>query len=96
MKKITVEPAPEFHQKYPGTLAAHVEIRTRDGRQFREESIYPKGHPQNPMTDEEIKEKFRRLSLNTLDRVQTEKIIEKVYDLEWVERADELVRLLVK
>jgi 2-methylcitrate dehydratase PrpD len=96
MKKITVEPAPEFHQKYPGTLAAHVEIRTKDGTQFKEESIYPKGHPQNPMTDEEIKEKFRRLSLNTLDRVQTEKIIEKVYDLGWVNRADELIQLLIK
>jgi 2-methylcitrate dehydratase PrpD len=96
MKKITVEPAPEFHQKYPGTLAAHVEIRTRDGRKFEEEIIYPKGHPQNPMTDEEIKEKFRRLSLNTLDRVQTEKIIEKVYDLERAERTDELMQLLVK
>jgi hypothetical protein len=34
--------------------------------------------------------------LNTLDRVQTEKVIEKVYDLEWVKRADELIHLLVK
>jgi hypothetical protein len=48
------------------------------------------------MTDEEIKEKFRRLSLNTLDRVQTEKIIEKVYDLEWIDRTDKLIQLLVK
>ena len=96
MKRITVEPAPEFHQKYPGTLAARVDIRTKDGRQFQEEIIYPKGHPENPMTDEEIKDKFRLLSLNTLDRVQTEKIAEKVYDLEWVERTDELIQLLVK
>ncbi len=96
MKKITVEPAPEFHQKYPGTLAAHVEIRTKNGRRFEEDNIYPKGHPQNPMTDEEIKDKFRRLSLNTLDRVQTEKIAEKVYDLEWVKRAYELIQLLLK
>ncbi len=96
MKKVTLESDPGFNQKYPGTLAAEMEIRTKDGKRFTGESIYPKGHPQNPMTDEEIKDKFRRLSLNTLDRVQTEKIIEKVYDLEWVERIDELVRLLVK
>jgi hypothetical protein len=48
------------------------------------------------MTDEEIQEKFRRLSLNTLDRVQTEKIIEKAYDLEWVKRPGELIEMLVK
>ena len=96
MKKITVEPAREFHQKYPGTLAAHVEIRTKDGRKYETESIYPKGHPKNPMTDEEIKEKFRSLSTLTLDRVQTEKIVEKVYDLENMKRADELTDLLIK
>jgi 2-methylcitrate dehydratase PrpD len=96
MKRITVEPAPEFHQKYPGTLAAHLEMQTKDGRKFREESLYPKGHPKNPMTDEEIKEKFRRLSVLTLDKVQTEKIIEKVYDLENLRQVDELVNLLIK
>jgi 2-methylcitrate dehydratase PrpD len=96
MKKVTLESVPQFVDKYPGTLAAQVEIQTKDGKRFQEESIYPKGHPQNPMTDEEIKDKFRRLSLNTLDRVQTEKIVEKVYDLEWVKRADELIQLLVK
>jgi 2-methylcitrate dehydratase PrpD len=96
MKKITLEPAPEFHQKYPGTLAAHVEIQTKDGRRFKDESIYPKGHPQNPMTDDEIKEKFRSLSLHTLDREQTERIIEKVYDLENMKKTKELIDLLIK
>ncbi len=96
MKKVTLESIPQFVEKYPGTLAAQVEIQTKDGKRFQDESIYPKGHPQNPMTDEEIKEKFRRLSLNTLDRVQTEKIIEKVYDLEWIDRTDKLIQLLVK
>ena len=71
MKKVTLESVPQFVEKYPGTLAAQVEIQTKDGKRFQDESIYPKGHPQNPMTDEEIKEKFRRLALNTLDRVQT-------------------------
>jgi 2-methylcitrate dehydratase PrpD len=96
MKKVTLESDPQLLEKYPGTLAARVEIKTKDGCRFHDESVYPKGHPQNPMTEEEIKDKFRRLSVNTLDRVQTEKVIEKVYDLEWVKRADELIHLLVK
>jgi 2-methylcitrate dehydratase PrpD len=96
MKKVTLESVPQFVEKYPGTLAAQVEIQTKDGKRFQDESIYPKGHPKNPMTDEEIQEKFLRLALNTLDRVQTQKIIERVYDLEWVKRPDELMALLVK
>ena len=96
MKRITLESDPEFNNKYPGTLAAHVELKTREGKRFREESIFPKGHPENPMTDEEIKEKFRRLALVTLDRVQTEQIIEKVYDLENLKSAKDLVQTLIK
>lgn len=95
MKKVTVESDPEFNSRYPGTLAAHVEIQTRDGSRLKEESIFPKGHPENPMTDEEIKDKFRRLALVTLDRVQTEEIIEKVYDLENLKRPEELIDLLI-
>lgn len=96
MKKITLESEPQFLQKFPGTLAAQVEIQTRDGKRWQDESIYPKGHPENPMTDNEIKDKFRRLSHYTLDRKQTEGIIEKVYDLENMKRPAELIALLIK
>jgi hypothetical protein len=48
------------------------------------------------MTEEEIQEKFRRLALNTLDRAQTERIIETVYRLDELKSAGELVATLVK
>jgi len=96
MKKVSLESVPEFTQKYPGTLAAHVEIRTKKGSRFKGESIYPKGHPDNPMMDDEIKEKFRRLSTCTLPSDRTERIIEKVYELEKLKKAEELVGLLIK
>jgi len=96
MRRVTLESDSEFNDKYPGTLAAHVEIQTKEGSKFKDESIYPKGHPENPMTDEEIKGKFRRLAMLTLDRTQTEQIIERVYDLENIKSAEELVMVLIK
>jgi 2-methylcitrate dehydratase PrpD len=96
MKRVTLESDPGFNQKYPGTLAAELEIKTKDGKRYQGESIYPKGHPQNPMTDEEIQEKFRRLALNTLDRAQTERIIETVYRLDKLKSVGELVAVLTK
>ena len=95
MEKITLESVPAFNEKYPGTLAAEVEIKTRDGKRITGEAIYPKGHPRNPMTDEEIKEKFRRLALNTLARAQTDRIIETVSSLDRLKSAAELVSTLV-
>lgn len=96
MKRITVESDPTFTREYPGTLAAHVELKTKGGSSFKEKSIYPKGHPCNPMTEEEVKEKFRRLSSHTLSRGQTEKIIEKVRTLEDIDNIQDLVSILVK
>ena len=96
MKRVTLESVPAFNEKYPGTLAAEVEIKTKDGKRFQGESIYPKGHPQNPMTGEEIKEKFRRLALNTLGRAQIDRIIETAFRLEKLKSAGELVATLMK
>ena len=96
MKRVTLESVPAFNEKYPGTLAAELEIKTKDGKRYQGESIYPKGHPQNPMTEEEIKEKFRRLALNTLGRTQIDRIIETVYRLDKLKSVGELVATLVK
>jgi len=96
MEKISLESDPKFSEEYPGTLAAYVEIRTKDGSLFKEKSIYPKGHPRNPMTDDEIMEKFRRLATCTLPGGQTERIIQKVYELEKLKKAGELVGMLIK
>ncbi len=96
MQKITLESDEEFFKKYPGTLAAQMEMKTKDGRVIKGESIYPKGHPQNPMREEEIKEKFRQLALYTLESQQVEEIIKKVYGLENLKQIEELRGFLVK
>jgi 2-methylcitrate dehydratase PrpD len=96
MKKVTLESVPSFNEKYPGTLAAELEIKTKDGKRYQAESIYPKGHPRNSMTEEEIKEKFRRLALNTLDRAQIDRIVETVFRLDKLKSVGELVPALMK
>ncbi len=96
MKRVTLESVSDFTAKYPGTLAAQVEIKTKDGRRFQDESVYPKGHPENPMTDEEIKGKFRRLALNTLGRTQIDRIIETVFRLDKLKSVGDLVATLLK
>ena len=96
MKRVTLESVPAFNEKYPGTLAAELEIKTKDGKRYQGESIYPKGHPQNPMTEEEIQEKFRRLALNTLGRTQIDRIIETVFRLDKLKSVGELVAVLTK
>jgi 2-methylcitrate dehydratase PrpD len=94
MSKITLEAVPSFLEKYPGTLAAQIELKTKDGRVLEDESIFPKGHPQNPMSEEEVKEKFRKLALYTLTKGQIDKIIKIVDNLENISQPGELTDCL--
>lgn len=96
MSKITLESDSEFFKKYPDTLAAQVEIKTKDGRFFKDEAIYPKGHPQNPLSQEEIKEKFRKLALYTLPEEQAKMIIHLIFNLEKLAKIEELINSLIK
>jgi len=95
MKKITLESDPEFFNKYPGTLAAQMELKTKDGRVLRDESIYPKGHPQNPMSEDEVREKFRQLALYSLKEEIVEQIIEKIDQFEKIKKIEDLISLLL-
>jgi len=95
MSKITLESVPSFLEKYPGTLAAQIELKTKDGRVLEDESIFPKGHPRNPMTEDEIKEKFRQLALYSLKKGVVEQIIEKIEQFEKIEKIEDLISLLV-
>ena len=52
--------------KWPVCYAAAVEIETNDGRSFSDRTDYPRGDPENPMSEEEVAEKFSILAGYTL------------------------------
>ena len=55
---------------------------------------YPKGHPSNPMTDDELKKKFMYASRSVLDEKRVEQVIEMLDKLEEVSDINNLVQLL--
>lgn len=71
------------------------EIITKQGRIYQCRIDYPRGHAKNPMTDEEIINKFRRMALKRMKDSQVNQIIETVFSLENVEDIRTLNRLLV-
>jgi 2-methylcitrate dehydratase len=90
--KITVEPDAEldgFHS--PGI----AEIRTRQGADYSCRVVHPKGHPMNPMAEDDVEEKFRRLAGKLMSGVQMSRIVDAVYDLEKVDDIGRLLELLV-
>jgi len=61
MNRIHISERKEYTQRFPAELMCRITIELRTGERVAEEIAYPRGHVQNPLTDEEIDQKFDRL-----------------------------------
>ncbi len=59
MARIRVEPDPECDGIYPYQFPAVLRVRTRDGSSLEEKVLVNRGGPDDPLSDEELAEKYR-------------------------------------
>ena len=69
-------------QYLPTIFAAEVAIHTKDGRELSTLTKYSKGDPENPMTAEELKNKFMSLCLMTVSADAAGKIYNTIMDID--------------
>jgi len=72
----------ELSQRYPNGIPNRIVVTLEDGTTFTEENEFPPGHDQNPMTDEQITEKFHRLGEGVLDEMQRLQVLDLCWKLE--------------
>ena len=89
--KIEVVADPEFERQFPAKKCSAVAITTHDGRTVEKQVDFPRGNPNNPMTDADIEEKFRALTSEVMDKSAQDRVIEVVNTLD---RAPDLSRFL--
>ena len=94
MKKIRVVPDPEFVDRYPATMPTRLTVRTREGKTYTRRKDLPLGHPGNPMSDEEVEAKFRRLVAGRLSRTRAERLIQAAWKLDKIKDVSALMPLL--
>jgi 2-methylcitrate dehydratase PrpD len=75
------------------TFPGKVTIRTKDGREFTDEVLYPKGNPGNPMTEDEFKGKFMNMAERVLGRAQGEELYKRARALTDIRDISELAPL---
>jgi 2-methylcitrate dehydratase len=66
MNRITVEVDAAITATWDKEPAHDIEIRYADGGVERVRSVFPKGHPSNPATDEDLVRKFHRQADDTI------------------------------
>ena len=91
MERIQIRSDPQLSSQYPVKWPARVEIVTRDGKNLKGASDYPKGDPENPLEERDVIEKFRDLTKGLLSDGSAEAIVERVMGLE---DADDLSELM--
>jgi len=80
--------------RYPAGIPNRLVIALADGRQLVKEVEFPRGHARNPMTDEEVEAKFRRLAEPRYGKERCNAILAACWQSEKLGKAGELVKLL--
>lgn len=95
MKKINVIADEEMNKEmWTEKRPAIAEVKTKNGRAFSHRVNFAKGMPQNPLTEDELRDKFTTLACSVLSKRKVRKILSIVDELEELEDVRELTRLL--
>jgi len=97
-RKVTihVDPVCEEERLRLNNRAAIVTVVTTDGRRLEKRVQYSKGHPKNPFSNDELNAKFMDAVVPLLGQSRADQIAERVWYIEGMNDAAELVRLSVK
>ncbi len=80
--RIKGEASVEFEAMFPAKQPSRVVVRTKDGREFSEYLEYPKGDPREPMTMEDLENKFNALSAPLLSAERQHALRDRIFSCE--------------
>ncbi len=78
---------------YPATYPARMEIRMKDGQIFSGEIDHNKGSRKNPMSNDEVKQKFLSNAKPVLGEKRSEKVTEYITNLEKLDDIQDVMDL---
>ena len=94
-KKIEVLEDPQFDLLGDeGRHGVDLEVQLGDGKSYREKVLHAKGSHKSPMTRDEVLRKFRLLASRVLSRPRVAKLEETLVNLEKLDDAREIAKLL--
>ena len=83
-RKVRLIEDEELTQRSPAVRGARVTIYMKDGREFEAPCMYPKGEPENPLSREELEEKFRGLAMyGGLNSAECDDVINEIWKEEF-------------
>ena len=96
MGKICCVKDPELEKEFPKKWPASVTLLTKEGKTYSTRIDFPKGDPENPLTWDELIDKFRNLVSPVFFEVKQNEIIERIRSLEKEADVKDFSMLLLK
>ena len=93
--KIKGRPSKEFEAMFPAKQPSKVIVKTKDGREFSEYLEYPKGDPREPMTEEDLDNKFSALSSELLSDERQKEIKNIIFRCDQMNSEEFMQKLIV-
>jgi len=95
IQRIKVVADEELEKQFPKLQPSVVDIRLKSGQKFSQRVDFAKGDPREPMTDEDLQDKFYGLTADFTSEPQRKKIRELGYGLERLPTIAELMQALI-
>jgi 2-methylcitrate dehydratase PrpD len=92
-RKVEVIVDPEINDQFPAMTIARVTMHTARGH-FQTTVGYPRGNPENPMTDDDLHAKFHRLTAKIVGEKTCERLQAAILDLARARDVTSLTQLL--
>lgn len=89
--KVVLQGDPELDKFRPAGIS---EIITKQGKKYSLRVDYPRGHARNPMTDEEVVEKFKGMASRYMSEDHAVQVIDTVFALDKLDDIGKLNRLM--
>jgi 2-methylcitrate dehydratase len=89
--KVTLRGDPDLDKARPAGIS---EIVTKDGERYSLRVDHPRGHARNPMTDQEVIEKFSTMASYYISEDHMRQLIETVFELESLNNIGSLTKLM--
>ena len=92
VQKVKVSVSEEANRRAPEAMLSTVEVVTTSGERYSSPEVpYHRGHWKNPMTEQELEEKFRTLARDTLTPTQIDTLLDRLWNLEQVDDIGQVI-----
>jgi 2-methylcitrate dehydratase len=95
MARMTVEEDADFTRRFPDEYPCCLEVTTASGQRHVASTTHPPGHWRQPLSDDEVADKFRRLTARVLSVPQCDRALTLLWTLDQLPHLQELYDCLV-